>query len=448
MRRATSSTRSSSTTRADAAVLALALAAACTGGGEPLEQDTVDEEFEVKALVADWAADLEAGRIAALRDRMDEAFLHQGEDLDRVEEWCRYFLEAGGALRVVVEDIDVSLPGHPSEEQPDGAAAEVAYTLTIERAGAEGDPRQVLLVQRAVPGLPQAWLSHLEKRDGRWVPVGDRKPFGISLVSLHDGPRFTLGGGIRDPRGRLRGGTLTGRGAEGGVPLALLPSGIWAPAAEVELAATPEELPALPLPYALALDTVDGPVEELAEVRAAVTEFATPTRPLGDADVPIVFEWQAAEDRFRRFQVRVLGAAGTLWISEPTLARSLSYQGPELELGTSYDYEVRVLDSFGDASIARASFVPRSPDELTPALASVSPDVGPAAGGQRVVIEGERFGDGLRILFGTEEATDVAVISSTRLEATTPAGAPGVVAVAAVTPAGRTALLERAYTYE
>ena len=72
----------------------------------------------------------------------------------------------------------------------------------------------------------------------------------------------------------------------------------------------------------------------------------------------------------------------------------------------------------------------------TPTVSSVSPNSGPAAGGTAVTITGTNFAAGATVTFGRQAATNVTVVNSTTITATTPAGSAGAVTVT-VTIVGR-----------
>ena len=57
-----------------------------------------------------------------------------------------------------------------------------------------------------------------------------------------------------------------------------------------------------------------------------------------------------------------------------------------------------------------------------PTVSSVSPNSGPTAGGTAVTITGTNFAAGATVTFGGTAATNVTVVNSTTITATTPAG--------------------------
>ena len=84
----------------------------------------------------------------------------------------------------------------------------------------------------------------------------------------------------------------------------------------------------------------------------------------------------------------------------------------------------------------------------TRTLDTLTPDSGSAAGDEVVRIRGAGFSDGTTVMFGGLAATSVRVVSSTELDATTPAGVPGLVDVVVDTGNGETpTLLPRAFHY-
>ena len=74
-----------------------------------------------------------------------------------------------------------------------------------------------------------------------------------------------------------------------------------------------------------------------------------------------------------------------------------------------------------------------------PTVSSVCPNSGSTAGGTAVTITGTNFVAGATVTFGGNAATNVVVVSSTSITATTPAGSAGAVTVTVTILAGRTA---------
>jgi hypothetical protein len=77
-----------------------------------------------------------------------------------------------------------------------------------------------------------------------------------------------------------------------------------------------------------------------------------------------------------------------------------------------------------------------------PQITNISPTRGPIGGGTIVVITGSGFTGATQVTFGAANATSFSVQSDTSIQATTPAGAAGVVDVTVVTPEGSVTLAE------
>jgi IPT/TIG domain len=83
---------------------------------------------------------------------------------------------------------------------------------------------------------------------------------------------------------------------------------------------------------------------------------------------------------------------------------------------------------------------------VPPTVSSVSPNAGSTAGGTAVTITGTNFTTGATVTFGGTAATNVVVVNSTTITATTPAGSTGAVTVS-VTVSGQSGSLTNGYTY-
>ena len=82
----------------------------------------------------------------------------------------------------------------------------------------------------------------------------------------------------------------------------------------------------------------------------------------------------------------------------------------------------------------------------TPTVSSVSPNSGPTTGGTPVTITGANFAAGATVMFGATAATNVVVVNSTTITATTPAGSIGAVTVT-VTVGGLSGSLASGFSY-
>jgi len=82
-----------------------------------------------------------------------------------------------------------------------------------------------------------------------------------------------------------------------------------------------------------------------------------------------------------------------------------------------------------------------------PTVASVSPNSGPIAGGTSVTITGTNFVSGATVIFGGVAATNVTVVTSTSMTATTPAHTSGAVTVTVTNPDAQSGSLVGGFTY-
>ena len=82
-----------------------------------------------------------------------------------------------------------------------------------------------------------------------------------------------------------------------------------------------------------------------------------------------------------------------------------------------------------------------------PTVSSVSPNSGSTAGGTAVTITGTNFAAGATVTFGGTAATNVVVVNSTTITATTPAGSAGAVTVTVTNPSGQSGSLASGFTY-
>ncbi len=83
-----------------------------------------------------------------------------------------------------------------------------------------------------------------------------------------------------------------------------------------------------------------------------------------------------------------------------------------------------------------------------PVIESVTPASAPAGGGTAIKIAGSGFAEGLTVVIGDVQATDVVVESETNLGVVVPPGAAGIVDVTVINPDGQQTSLTGAFTYE
>jgi len=107
-----------------------------------------------------------------------------------------------------------------------------------------------------------------------------------------------------------------------------------------------------------------------------------------------------------------------------------------------------VDSSTGGTAVIWHGYIPQLPGP-TPAVSNVSPNKGPAAGGQPVTITGTDFDSspGATVTFGGSLAGGVLVASATQLPCTTGAHPPATVDVAVTNPDAECGVLPGGYTY-
>jgi hypothetical protein len=108
-------------------------------------------------------------------------------------------------------------------------------------------------------------------------------------------------------------------------------------------------------------------------------------------------------------------------------------------------YMLFILNGSGVPSIA--SFVFLSSSGPAPTVSSVSPNSGSVSGGTTLTIVGTNFAPGATVSFAGTVATDVTVVSSTSITATTPPQAAGAVSVRVTNPDSQSSTLANGYTY-
>ena len=84
---------------------------------------------------------------------------------------------------------------------------------------------------------------------------------------------------------------------------------------------------------------------------------------------------------------------------------------------------------------------------VAPTVSSVSPNSGSTLGGTAVTITGTNFATGATATFGGTAATNVVVVNSTTITATTPARSAGAVTVTVTNPGSQNGSLTNGYTY-
>ncbi|HHW39485.1 MAG TPA: hypothetical protein GXX18_20095, partial [Bacillales bacterium] len=124
-------------------------------------------------------------------------------------------------------------------------------------------------------------------------------------------------------------------------------------------------------------------------------------------------------------------------------------RAPAHSLGVPDIVPVTVINPDGGVAQSEIRYVlPRSKPEIT----NISPNKGPAAGGNLVVIEGIGFRENIDVYFGGKKVLELKTVRYNRLEVIAPPGEPGETVDVTVTNTDPDALgsytVERAYTYE
>jgi hypothetical protein len=88
-----------------------------------------------------------------------------------------------------------------------------------------------------------------------------------------------------------------------------------------------------------------------------------------------------------------------------------------------------------------------APQDAVPAVTSVSPNSGPTTGGTSVTITGTGFVSGATVKFDSSFATNVQIVSSTTITATSPAHTVGTVSVVVTNPNGQSGTLSKGFTF-
>ncbi len=126
-------------------------------------------------------------------------------------------------------------------------------------------------------------------------------------------------------------------------------------------------------------------------------------------------------------------------IAEDALSTTTSTFGATANLGYSADWVMQM------ATFRAAGQGP--PVNPAPTVTSISPLSGTTAGGTAVTITGTGFLAGASVTIGGSGATNVSVVSSNSITATTPAHAAGVVAVKVTNTDGKSSTLNNGFTY-
>jgi hypothetical protein len=127
-------------------------------------------------------------------------------------------------------------------------------------------------------------------------------------------------------------------------------------------------------------------------------------------------------------------------------------QLPPLQQGTRYYWRVvgrTMAEQTASGPVWSFTTMGSAPPSNTPpTVTGLSPNAGTTAGGSSVTISGTNFAAGATVNFGSAAATNVNVLSSTSLTATTPAGQVGAVDVTVTNSNNLSGTLTAGFTYE
>ena len=119
----------------------------------------------------------------------------------------------------------------------------------------------------------------------------------------------------------------------------------------------------------------------------------------------------------------------------------ISAKVPQGEAGT---VEVTIKNPDGQSITLQEGF---TFTYLAPAITSITPDTDTILGGASVTLNGENFQNGVTLTFGSRDATDVVVLSTTEISAKVPQGEAGTVEVTIKNPDGQSATLQEGFTF-
>lgn len=140
------------------------------------------------------------------------------------------------------------------------------------------------------------------------------------------------------------------------------------------------------------------------------------------------------------------GYLATIPISAPMSAPT--HIRDNLNCGAGYRVQIDgcAVYAFPRGSVERVCRTNCTP-QATITISSVAPNSGSTSGGTRITITGTNFASGATVSVGGSSATNVTVVNSTTITATTPARAAGTVNVVVTNPDGTSATANNAFTY-
>ena len=133
-------------------------------------------------------------------------------------------------------------------------------------------------------------------------------------------------------------------------------------------------------------------------------------------------------------------ATGVTVVSSTSITATTAAHAPGI-------VDVVVTNSDTKSGTLTQGFTYTTVSNPAPTVTSIAPNSGTANGGTAVTITGAGYLGGATVSVGGTAATGVTVVSSTSITASTPAHAPGAVAVAVTNPDSQSGSLNNGYTY-
>lgn len=130
--------------------------------------------------------------------------------------------------------------------------------------------------------------------------------------------------------------------------------------------------------------------------------------------------------------------------STPTASSTL-YSGPISVINTTTIKAIAIAPAgVTNSAVATGTY---TINHGPPTITAINPTTGTIAGGTAITIIGTNFVSGATVKLGSNFATGVNVVSSTQINAVSPAGPVGTVNLVVINPDGQSAALVNAYTY-
>src|SRR5947209_4422156 len=130
--------------------------------------------------------------------------------------------------------------------------------------------------------------------------------------------------------------------------------------------------------------------------------------------------------------------------STPTASSTL-YSGPISVINTTTIKAIAIAPAgVNNSAVASGSY---SINHGPPTITGITPTTGTMAGGTAITVTGTNFVSGATVKLGSNLATGVNVVSSTQINAVSPAGPVGTVNLVVTNPDGQSAALVNAYAY-